>query len=74
MSNQIEGKTALEWFNLGLENKNSGNYQNAIECFKKVVKLEPNNKDAWLNLGACYEQLANYQKTIECYDNADKLK
>ncbi|MHA1379417.1 MAG: tetratricopeptide repeat protein [Candidatus Helarchaeota archaeon] len=68
-----ERKTAIEWFESGIEQKIAGNYQKAIKCFEKVVAIDPKNKDAWIKMGESYEQLGNYQKTIECYEKADEL-
>ena len=73
MITNIDGKSALEWFNQGIELKKAGNYYKAIDCFENVVKIDPANKATWKLLGDLYEQIGNYQKTIECYDKSDQL-
>lgn len=70
MLKKIKGKTALDWVNIGDSFIKSGNFQKAIECCEKAVKIDPQNEDAWYNMGWAYGGLGNYQKAEECFDKA----
>ena len=54
MSKIIKGKDAKEWFNEGLKHCEHENFQRAIECFKKSLKIDPQNRDTWLELYGIY--------------------
>ena len=58
--------------NLGDLYGRQGDYQKAIEAFKKAIELQPNYADAYHNLANTYSQIneidlaiANYQKALE---------
>lgn len=70
MPEKIEGKTAKEWTFAGINYNLSKNYQKAIECFEKVVKIDPQFKEAWYSMGHAYKELGNHQKEVECFEKA----
>jgi tetratricopeptide (TPR) repeat protein len=49
------------------------NYSNAIECFKKVLSLDPQNLDIWYTQAELYLNLGKFNKCIECYDKCIEL-
>jgi len=61
---------AWEWGNKGISFHSLGRYQEAIECYSKVLSIDPQNVVAWSNKGCSYNLLGQYQKALECYDKA----
>ena len=47
-----------------------GKYNEAIVCYDKVVKIDPNNANAWGNKGVALDKLGKYEEAVECYDKA----
>ena len=39
------------WYNLGLLYKNSSDSQNAVNAFRSVAEIDPNDADTWYFLG-----------------------
>lgn len=48
-------------------------YSQAIACYEKIVKDEPNNINAWFNLGNCYLAVCNKEKAVASFDNILKI-
>ncbi len=46
----------------------------AIECYEKVIKINPNYYNAWNNMGVVYMELNKKEKAIECYKKAVDIK
>jgi tetratricopeptide (TPR) repeat protein len=44
-----------------------GNFQAAVDLFKRVVEAEPKHKTAWINLGRAYMGLRQTDKAIEAF-------
>jgi len=42
---------------LGIQEQELGNYEKAVELFKKSIELNKDYSKSWLNLGACYLKL-----------------
>ena len=42
-----DGKTALDWNKKGFNYLKLGNYQEAVECYRKALEIEPQNIAAW---------------------------
>lgn len=62
-----KNKKAIEFYNKGMDQSESDNYEKAIEYFEKAVKEDSEFAFAWDNLGISYRKLNNYDKAIECY-------
>lgn len=58
----------------GIKNYKAGNYSQAKECFKNVIRLEPNCADAYYNLGAVFEQENNIDAAIVAYKEGIEAK
>ncbi|WP_042149786.1 helix-turn-helix transcriptional regulator [Paucisalibacillus sp. EB02] len=65
---------------LGINYRRMGEYQRAIETFKKIIqKPSPNTEvdligKAYHNLGLIYSDLRNSEKAISCYEESLKIK
>ena len=48
----------------------SAKYDEALECFDKVLSLEPKNTRAWNQKGVALRSLGRYDEAIECFNKA----
>jgi Flp pilus assembly protein TadD len=51
----------------------SGEYQNAVECFNRALKLDPENPEIWHTKGNALLKLGEDHEAQECYDKALEL-
>ncbi|MCX7861780.1 MAG: tetratricopeptide repeat protein [Bacteroidales bacterium] len=51
-----------------------GNLNKAIDCFLKVLELEPDNTKALFYLSIAYMDLSKFEKALECLDKLIKLE
>ena len=58
------------WATIGDAQYNLGNYENALEFYKKTLQI--NNKDilTWQNLGHAFKNLKLYKNAIKSYEIA----
>lgn len=63
----------MAWFNKGVALAKLGKYEEAIECYDKVIELNPNYAPAWYNKGVALAKLGRYEEAIECYKKAVEL-
>jgi len=63
-------KSAEDWCDEGIELMQDKKFSEAIECFKKVVEIDPKYKKVWLHMGYCYDGNYNSDKAIKCYRKA----
>ncbi|NVM03136.1 MAG: tetratricopeptide repeat protein [Candidatus Helarchaeota archaeon] len=55
------------WYIMGLRVFDEGEYEYALQYFKKEIEINPNSREAWSKMGITYGRLKNYQKMVECY-------
>jgi len=68
----IDPNNPAAWNNLGNELRNSYQFDEAMECYQKALKLKPDFADAYCNVGACLQAtqptlrpaIAAYEKAI----------
>jgi len=60
-------------FTLGLAYKKNGDFQSAIETYKKLADLSPSNHKVFTNLGNIYLLTNKWQDAVDSYDRAIKL-
>jgi len=61
---------AIQFCNLGVAWYENGDYEKAIEYYKRAVILNPDFIEALNNLGVAYAKQGDYGKAIECYTEA----
>ena len=67
-------QTAEEWSDKGSVAHGNGDYDEAIKCFEKAIKLNSKYAEAYNNLGYAYAVgKENYEKAIKYYKKAIKL-
>lgn len=64
---------ATDWFERGQYLTYSGNYQEALRAYDRVVVLRPNDAKAYSNRGAIYIQLGRYDSAVKDLDRAVAL-
>ncbi len=65
------GKNVIELgYNLALVKE----YEKAIECFKRGVKIKPNDYRVWVIIGVIYGKMEKHEKAIECFMKSVKIK
>lgn len=65
---------AEEHFLRGLKYEKSNQYADAIEAYRKALKIKPDYMDAYVNLGAVYYKLGKYSDAVDAYKYAVKIK
>jgi tetratricopeptide (TPR) repeat protein len=43
-------------------------HEKALECYNKVLEIDPNLANAWGNKGIALGELERYNEAIECYN------
>ena len=71
--NSVTKKEIDKIFLLAIENYKKGNDQKAIEQFKEIINLSPDNLNAYTNLGAIFFKNKKYDQSIEYYNRALKI-
>jgi tetratricopeptide (TPR) repeat protein len=56
------------WYTKGTALGNLGKYEQAIECFDKAIKINPNEPKIWYTKGIALGNLGKYEQAIECFD------
>jgi len=74
MKKEGSAKAAEKLFNMGNAYYHTGNYDKAIEYYKKAIELKPDYTEAYYNMGGAYYDKGNYDKTIECCKKAIESK
>jgi tetratricopeptide (TPR) repeat protein len=50
-----------------------GRTQQAIECFDRVIEMDPRDEQAWYNKGVCLDELSHAAEAYECYEQATRI-
>lgn len=58
---------AMLQYNQGIDFYKIGQYDEAINCFKEAIRLDPNYIDAYYNLGSVYEYLQQYDAALPVF-------
>jgi Tfp pilus assembly protein PilF len=71
----IDANIPEAWANLGNEFSNDYQYDEAMECYQKAIKLRPDYADAYCNLGALLQKtLPTLEPAIAAYEKAISLQ
>ena len=63
-------KTIPELLETGNKLVERGQYAEAIQCYDRVLEIDPNYANAWNNKGLALDNLRRYNEAIACYDRA----
>ena len=67
-------KDADYYYNLGIVFGNLGKYQEALDAYKRAIKIKPDYAKAHYNLGTVYGKLGKHQEAIYPYKRAIRIK
>lgn len=66
--NAVEiGTDAMLQYNQGIDYYKIGQYDQAVDCFKEAIRLEPDYIDAYYNLGSILEYLQQYEAALAVF-------
>ncbi|NVM28277.1 MAG: tetratricopeptide repeat protein [Candidatus Helarchaeota archaeon] len=55
------------WIIKGREADEKGDYEEALRCLEKALKIRPNNAKAWLIRAQLLEELGRFPEALKCY-------
>ena len=61
---------AQDMLKKGMTFLDDGKYEDALECFEKVLATNPNNPDIWNKKGVALRSLGRYDEAIESFNKA----
>lgn len=64
---------ADKWMRTGVKAKGNGDYERAIECFKRAIDIYPQDPEAYLESGRVYVQVKKYPKALLRFAQAEEL-
>ncbi|MFX1470204.1 MAG: tetratricopeptide repeat protein, partial [Promethearchaeota archaeon] len=64
----------LAWYNLAVALENKGDFDGAIEAYKKVIELDPKDDETWDNLSIVLEKAGDLEGAKEAKREANLLK
>jgi len=70
----LEVKTDQAWYNLGIMLMTSGQFEEAIASFDKVLEVEPELYQVWYSRGNALERLGYHDEAISSYNKALQTK
>lgn len=74
VANQTDATFVEAQFQTGNDYYESGQYEQAIAAYKKVIELDPTHQAAYANLGVVYYQQQQFDLAISQYKKALELK
>jgi len=54
----------------GMSFLEDGKYEEALDCFEKILVANPNNPDIWNKKGVSLRSLGRYDEAIESFNKA----
>ncbi|MFN8257345.1 MAG: tetratricopeptide repeat protein [Bacteroidales bacterium] len=67
-------QTTDKYFDLGVSEIKSGNYEKSIEYFNAVIRYEPKNTEALMYRGFAKSQLKNYNEAISDFNSLIEIE
>jgi len=58
----------------GMMYYDSGEYEKAIEAYKRAIELNPDAEESYYHLGMAYSSLGRYKEAVKAYDRAIRIK
>ena len=71
MAIDAENVVVLYWRGFILEML--GDFQGALECYNKIIKLNPEDPEVWNAKGNILSEMNRTEEALECYDKALEL-
>ena len=61
-------------YQAGVSYYESGDYEKAIEAYKRAIQLEPGSADSHYHLGMAFSSLGRFKEAIQAYNGAIRIK
>jgi len=61
------------WKDRGNNYYRTGNYHDALICYKRAIEINPESEHAWHNLGMAYNRLNNVKESQACFDKEKEI-
>ena len=62
-----------DWNDKGVSLHSLGRYQEAINCYDKVLQTDPQKADTWNNKGVSLHSLGQHEEAIKCYNKSLRI-
>ena len=66
----IEPANPMLWLNLGIAQKNTGDYESALDSLRSSVNIDDYTIEAWGAMGLIYYELEQFIEAEHCYQEA----
>ena len=74
MFDRIFGRSTASWYKKGMDlYYKQGKFLDAIECFDRVIEMDPAHVEAWRERGVCLKELGRYEEALQSFDRALEL-
>jgi len=67
---ELRKSDADKYFNMGNELNNVGKKIEALQCYEKVIRIDPDRDIAYFKMGIIYKALGRPKEAISCYQKA----
>lgn len=74
LSGVLYAEDAKTYYKLGYTYYTQKNYKEAINAYRKALKLDPKNADALYWMGKCYFELKQYSKAMDAWISVLKMR
>jgi len=54
----------------GISLLDDGKYEEALDCFDKILSSNPNSPDVWNKKGVALRSMGRYDEAIECFNKS----
>jgi len=71
---EVQSNYAIAFFSLGNLHVDLKEFESAVSCYQKAIKLKPDLVAAYNNLGLAFRGLNDFSNAVENYEKAIKLK
>ncbi|WP_416674291.1 tetratricopeptide repeat protein [Egbenema bharatensis] len=65
--------SAEQFYRMGLEQSNRGEYREAIASFEQAIQLNPVYAEAYFHQGIAYSKLGDFENAISSFDRAIEI-
>jgi tetratricopeptide (TPR) repeat protein len=71
--NKSSSKDADKWVSKGIAMRKLGKYSEALECFNKAIKANPQDTYPWVIKGNYLDNLKHHDEALACFNKALEL-
>jgi Tfp pilus assembly protein PilF len=69
-----ESKDVAEIHRTAVSYYNRGEYEKAVEAYKRAIEINPDSAEAYYHLGMAYSSLGKYKDAVEAYSRSIKIR